>query len=141
MGHRRALSSEGSRAGLVGGTLLRSEENFARWRQSQSLEGVSAEGEEDVTQKKDAGRSIADSVVRGEDEGGMPFLMEQYSAEQRSLIGSKRCVYLFGNLLLPLGSGRCNYAKRNTLASDATKMRNAVEGCVDAGREQWVTLL
>jgi hypothetical protein len=49
MRQERALSSEGWQAGLVGGTLLRSEENFARGCQWQSPEGLSAESEEDVT--------------------------------------------------------------------------------------------
>jgi hypothetical protein len=65
-----------------------------------------AEGEEDVTQEKDAGGAIADSVMRGEDEGAVRLLKEQYSAEERSLIRSKRRVYFFGDLLLPLGTGR-----------------------------------
>jgi hypothetical protein len=37
---------------------------------------MSAESEEDVTQEKDAGRAVADSVVRGEDEGAVRLLME-----------------------------------------------------------------
>jgi len=110
MWHEMALSSEGWQAGLGGGTLLRSEENFAGGRQSQSLEGMSAESEEDVTQEKDAGGAVANSVM-GEDEGAVRLLMEQYSAEERSLIGSERRIYLFGDLLLPLGRGRCNHAE------------------------------
>ena len=89
MGHRRAQSSEGRHAGLGGGALLRSEESFARGRQGQSLEVMSAESEEDVTQKKDAGGTVANSVMRGEDEGAVHLLMEQYSTEERSLIGVK----------------------------------------------------
>jgi hypothetical protein len=117
-----ALSSEGWQAGLGGGTLLRSEENLARGPQWQSLEGMSGESEEDVTQEKDAGGAVADSVMRGEDEGAVRLLMEQYSAEQRSLIGSERLVYFFGNLPLPPGIGRCNHAERDALAGDATKV-------------------
>jgi hypothetical protein len=126
---------------LGGGALLPSEENFARRRQWQSLEGTSAESEEDVTQEKDAGGSVADSVMRGEDEGAMRLLMEQHSTEERSLIGSERCVYFFGDLPLPPGEGRCNYAEGYTLADDAAKMRDAVEGGVNAGREKRVPLL
>ena len=117
-----ALSSEGWQAGLGGDTLLRSEENLARGPQWQSLEGMSGESEEDVTQEKDAGGAVADSVMRGEDEGAVRLLMEQYSAEQRSLIGSERFVYFFGNLPLPPGIGRCNHAERDALAGDATKV-------------------
>ena len=49
-----ALSSEGGQAMLGRGALSRSEENFARRRQWQSLEDTSAESQEDVTQEKDA---------------------------------------------------------------------------------------
>jgi hypothetical protein len=35
-----------------------------------------AEGEEDVTQEKDARGAIADSVMRGEDEGAVRLLMK-----------------------------------------------------------------
>jgi hypothetical protein len=92
--------------GLGGGTLLRSEENLARGRQWQSLEVISAESEQDVTQEKDNGDAIGNSVMRGKDERAVRFLMEQYSAEKRSLIGSERCVYLFCNLPLPAGERR-----------------------------------
>jgi hypothetical protein len=126
---------------LGGGALLRSEENFARGRQWQSLEGTSAESEEDVTEEIDAGGSVADSVMRGEDEGAMRLLMEQYSAEERSLIGSERFIYFFGNLPLPPGDGRCNHVEGDALADDAAKVRDAVEGGVNAGREQRVPLL
>jgi hypothetical protein len=136
-----ALSSQGWQAGLGGGALLRSEENLARGRQWQSLEGMSAESEEDVTQEKDEGDAVGNSVMRGEDEDAVRLLMEQYSAEERSLIGSERCVYLFGDLPLPPGKGRCNHAERDMLAGDAAEMRDAVEGGVDAGREQRVALL
>jgi hypothetical protein len=71
-----ALSSEGGQARLGGGALSRSEETFARWRQRQSLEDMSAESEQDVTQEKDAGGAVADSVMRGEDEGAVCLLME-----------------------------------------------------------------
>jgi hypothetical protein len=77
----------------------------------------------------------------GEDEGAVRLLMEQYSAEERSLIGSERCIYFFGDLPLPPGIGRCNHAKGDALAGDAAKMRDAVEGGVNAGREQRVALL
>ena len=80
-------------------------------------------------------------MMRGEDEDAVRLLMEQYSAEERSLIGSERFVYFFGNLPLPPGIGRCNHAERNALAGDAAKVRNAIEGGVDAGREQRVALL
>src|SRR5258707_9309838 len=102
---------------------------------------MSAESEEDVTQKEDAGGAVADSVMRGEDEGAVRLLMEQYSTEERSLIGSERCIYFFGDLLLPLGKGRCNHAEGDALAGDATKVRDPVEGCVDTGRKQRGTLL
>jgi hypothetical protein len=36
----------------------------------------------------------------------MRLLMEQYSTEERSLIGSERCIYFFGDLPLPPGKGR-----------------------------------
>ena len=84
---------------------MRSEENFARTRQRQSLERMSAESEEHVTQEKDARGAIADSVMRGEDEDAARLLMEQYSTEERSSVGSERFVYFFGDLLLPLGRG------------------------------------
>ena len=135
------MSSEGWQAGFGGGALLRSEENFARGRQWQSFEDMPAESEECITQKKDAGGAVADSVMRGEDEGAVRLLMEQYSTEERSPMGSERCVYLFCDLPLPPGMGRCNHAKRDALAADATKMRNAVEGGVNAGIEQRVALL
>jgi hypothetical protein len=102
---------------------------------------MSAEGDEDVTQEKDAGGAVADSVMRGEDEGTVRLLMEQYSPEERSLIGSERCIYLFGDLPLPPGKRRCNYTERNARTGDAAKVRDAVEGRIDAGREQRVTLL
>jgi hypothetical protein len=102
---------------------------------------MSAQSEEDVTQEKDAGGAIADRVMRGEDECALRLLMEQYRAEERSLIGSERCIYLFGDLPLPPGKGRCDHAKRDALAGDAPKVRDAVECGVDAGREQWVALL
>jgi hypothetical protein len=55
--------------------LLRSEENFARGRQYQNLERMSAESEEHVTQEKDAGGAVADSVMGGEDEDAARLLM------------------------------------------------------------------
>ena len=96
--HGRALSSEGWHPGFRGGALLRSEENFGRGRQWQSFERMPVESQQHVTQEKDTGGAVADSVMRGEDEGAVRLLMEQYSAEERSLIGSKRCVYFFGDL-------------------------------------------
>jgi hypothetical protein len=102
---------------------------------------MSAESEEHVTQEKDTGGTVADSVMRGEDEGAVRLLMEQYSTEERSLIGSERCDYFFGNLPLPPGKGRCNHAERDALAGHAAKVRDAIEGGVDAGREQRVALL
>jgi hypothetical protein len=137
----RALSSEGWQARLGGGALMRSEENFARGRQWQSLEGASAESVEDVTQEKDVRGAVADSVMRGEDEAAVRLLMEQYSAEEGSLIGSETFIHFFGNLPLPPGKGRCNHAERDALADDTAKMRNAVEGSVNAGREQRVPML
>jgi hypothetical protein len=68
---------------------------------------MSAESEEDVTQEKDAGGAVADGVLRGEDEDALRLLMEQYSTEKRSLLGSERFVYFFGNLPLPPGIGQC----------------------------------
>jgi hypothetical protein len=106
-----ALSREGWQAWLGGGTLLRSEEILAGGRQWQGLERVSAESEEDVAQEKDAGGAVADSVMRGKDEDAMRLLMEQYRSEERSLIGSERFIYFFGNLPLPPGKGRCNHAE------------------------------
>jgi hypothetical protein len=102
---------------------------------------VSAEGKEGVPKEKDKGNAVGDSVMRGEDEGAARLLMEQNSAEKRSLIGSERCVYLLCDLPLPPGIGRCNHAERDALAGDAAKVRDAVEGGIDAGREQRVTLL
>jgi hypothetical protein len=102
---------------------------------------MSAESEEDVTQEKDAGGAVADSVMRGEDEDAVRLLMEQYSTEEWSLIGSERFVYFFGNLPLPPGIGRGNHAERDALAGDAAKVRDAVEGAVNAGRKQRVALL
>jgi hypothetical protein len=58
--------------------------------------------------------------------------MEQYSTEERSLIGSERFVYFFGDLPLPLGTGRCNHTERNALAGDAAKVRDAVKRCVNS---------
>jgi hypothetical protein len=136
-----ALSGEGWQAGLGRGALLRSAENLTRGRQWQGLEGISAEGEEDVTQKKDQGNAVGDSVMRGEDEDAVRLLMEQYSAKKRSLMGSERCVYLFCNLPLPPGKSRSHHAERDALIGDAAEMRDAVEGGVDAGREQGVALL
>jgi hypothetical protein len=80
-------------------------------------------------------------MLGGEDEDAVRLLMEQYSTEERSLIGSERCVYLFGNLPLPPSIGRCNHAERNALVSDAAKVRGTVEGGVNACREQRVALL
>jgi hypothetical protein len=102
---------------------------------------MSAKSEKDVTQEKDAGGAITDSVMGGEDESAVRLLMEQHSAKERSLIGSERLVYFFGDLPLPSGKGRCNHAEGNARTSDAAKVRNAVEGGVDAGREQRVALL
>jgi hypothetical protein len=73
---------------------------------------MSAEGEEDVAKEKDKGYAVGDGVMGGEDEGAMRLLMKQYSAEERSLIGSERCIYFFGVLPLPLGKRRRNYAER-----------------------------
>jgi hypothetical protein len=137
----RALSSEGWQAGFGGGTLLRSEENFARGRQWQSFEVMSAEGEEEVAKEKDAGGAVAHSMMGGEDEGAVRLLMEQYSPEERSLIGGEWCIYFFGDLLLPPGMGRCNHAERDAPAGDVSKVRDAVEGGVDAGRKQRMALL
>jgi hypothetical protein len=67
--------------------------------------------------------------------------MEQYSAEERSLIGSEMCVYLFGDLPLPPGIGRWNHPKGDAPTGDAAKVRDAVECGVDAGREERVALL
>jgi hypothetical protein len=67
--------------------------------------------------------------------------MEQHSAEERSLIGSERRVYLFRDLPLPPGMGRCNDAEGDAPAGDAAELRDAVEGGVNAGREQWMALL
>jgi hypothetical protein len=80
-------------------------------------------------------------MMRGEDKGAVCLLMEQYSTEERSLIGSERLVYFFGNLPLPPGIGRCNHAEWNALAGDTAKVGDAVEGSVNAGREQRVPLL
>jgi hypothetical protein len=97
--------------------------------------GISAEREEDIAEEQGKGNAVGDSVMRGEDEGAVRLLMQQYSTEERSLIGSERCIYFFGDLLLPLGTGRRNYAERNTPASNAAKVRDAVEGGVYAGGE------
>lgn len=77
----------------------------------------------------------------GKDEDAVRLLMEQYSTGERSLIGSERFVYFLGNLPLPPGIGRCNYAEGDALAGDAAEVRDPVEGCVDADRKQRVTVL
>jgi hypothetical protein len=102
---------------------------------------MSGESEEDVTQKKDAGGAVADGVMRGEDERAVCLVMEQCGTEERSLIGSERSVYLFGDLILPPGAGCCNDAERNARTGDAAKMRYAIESGVNAHREQWMALL
>ena len=102
---------------------------------------MSAEGEEDVTQQKNAGGAIADCMMRGEDEGTVCLLLKQYSAEKGSLIGSERFGYFFGNLPLPSCKGRCNDTEGDALAGDAAEVRDTVEGGVDAGGEQRVALL
>jgi hypothetical protein len=79
--------------------------------------------------------------MRAEDEGAERLLMEQDGAEERSLIGSERCIYLFGNLPLPPGMGRRNHPKGDAPADDAAKLRHAVECGVDAGGEERVSLL
>jgi hypothetical protein len=131
---KRALSSEGWQAGLGGGALLRSEENFARGRQWQIRERMSAESKEYVTQEKDAGGAVADSAMRGQNKDAVRLLMEQYSAEKRSVIGSERFGHFFDNLPLPPSIGRCSHAEGEALAGDAAKVRDAVEGGVDASR-------
>jgi hypothetical protein len=102
---------------------------------------MSAEREEDITQEKDAGGAIANSVMRGEDEGTLRLLMEQHRAEERSLIGNERFIYFFGDLPLPPGERRCDHPKWDALTGDAAKVRDAVERGVNADREQWVALL
>jgi hypothetical protein len=68
IGQQGTFSCEGWQARLGEGTLSRSEENFARWRQQQKLKNMSAESKEDITKEKDAGGAVAKSVMRGEDE-------------------------------------------------------------------------
>lgn len=75
MRHEMALRGKGWQAGLGGDALLCSEESFARWCQRQSLERMSAEGEEDVAKEKDARGAVTDSVMRGEDKGAVRLLM------------------------------------------------------------------
>jgi hypothetical protein len=120
---------------------LCSKETFAGGRQPQTLEDISAEGEEHVTQEKDAGGAVADSVMGREDKDAVRLMMEQYSTEERRLIGIERCVYFFGDLTLPLGAGRGNHAERNAVAGDTPKVRDAVKRRVDTGGEQRVTPL
>jgi hypothetical protein len=84
---------------------LRPEKNFARGRQRQNLKDLSAEREEDIAKENDKRNAVGDSVVRRENEGALRLLMEQYSAKKRSLIGSERRIYLFGDLPLPSGKG------------------------------------
>src|SRR5258708_40046208 len=79
--------------------------------------------------------------MRRKDEDAMRLLMEKYSAKERSLIGSERLMYFFGNLPLPPRKRRRNHTEGDALADHAAKMWNAVEGCVDAGRQQRVSLL
>jgi hypothetical protein len=100
-----------------------------------------AKCEEEITQEKHAGGAVANSVMRGEDKGAVPLLMEQYGAEERRVIRSERCTYLFGNFPLPPRKGRCDHAKGDALAWDAAKVRDTVDGGVNAGREQRVALL
>jgi hypothetical protein len=66
---------------------------------------MSAESEEDVTQEKDQREAVGNSVMGGEDEDAVRLLMEEYSTEERSSVGSERRIYFFGDLLLPLGRG------------------------------------
>jgi hypothetical protein len=120
---------------------LRSEENLARGRQWQNHEILSAECEEDVTQNKHQRDAVGNSVMGREDEDAVRLLMEKYCTEERSFIRSERFIYGFGNLPLPPGIGRCNHAKWNALAVDTAKVRDAVEGGVDTGREQRMALL
>jgi hypothetical protein len=68
-------------------------------------------------------------------------LLEQYSTEERSQIGSERCIYFFGDLQLPPREGRCNHAEWDAPTGDVAKVRDPVEGCVDASGEQRVALL
>jgi hypothetical protein len=96
---------------------------------------MSAESEKNIAKEKDAGGAVADSVMRGKDKGAVRVLMEQYGTEERSLIGSERCIYLFGDLPLPPGKGRCNDTKGDALAGDAAKVRDAIQGGVNAGGE------
>ena len=65
----------------------------------------------------------------------MRLPMEQCSAKKRSLIGSERFVYF--------ATSRCHRAlgdvitrSGTALAADVAEVRDAVEGGVDAGREQ-----
>jgi hypothetical protein len=102
---------------------------------------MSAKSAENVAQEKDEREAVGNSVMGGVDEDAVRLLIEQYGTEERSLIGSERFVSFFGNLLLPPGIGRCNHAERDALAGDAAEVRDAVEGGVDAGREQRVALL
>jgi hypothetical protein len=102
---------------------------------------MSTESEKDVTQEEDAGRAVANSVMRGEDKGAVFLVVEQDGAEEWSLAWSEWCTYLVGNLPLPPGKGRYDHAKGDVRAHDAAKVRDAVEGGVNAGREQRVTLL
>jgi hypothetical protein len=102
---------------------------------------MSVESEEDVAKETEKRNTVRDSVMGGKNEVAVRLLMEQHSTEERSLIGGERCIYLFGDLPLPPGKGRCNHAKRDPLAGDVAKMRDAVEGGVNAGREQRVALL
>jgi hypothetical protein len=102
---------------------------------------MSAESEENVSQETGQGNTVGDGVMRAEDEGAERLLMEKDGAEERSLIGSESCVYLFGDLPLPPSIRGRNHPKGGAPAGYAAKVREAVECGVDAGREERVTLL
>jgi hypothetical protein len=99
---------------------------------------MSAKSEEDVAKEQDQGNAVGYSVMRGEDEGTLRLLMEQYNAEERSLIASERSVHLLGDLPLPPSTARWNHPKGDAPAGDAAKVRDAVTCGVDGGREERV---
>jgi hypothetical protein len=102
---------------------------------------MSAESEEDVAKEKDKGNTVGYSVMGGENEATVRLLVEQHSAEERSLIGSERRVYLFRDLPLPPCIWRRNDAERDAPGGDTAELRDAVGSSVNAGREQRVALL
>jgi hypothetical protein len=74
----RTLSSGRWQTGFGGGALLRSEESFARGRKWQAIEGLLAEGEEDVTQERDELKAAVCNFCRATKRKKCLFLNSSY---------------------------------------------------------------